>query len=81
MIKVKVVGKGCPNCRKLEAVCKEVITENNLDVSVEKVSDINEFADLGVMMTPGLIINDVVVSQGKIPDKKAVLAWLGSVAY
>lgn len=81
MIKVKVVGKGCMNCQKLEAVCKEVIAENNLDAAVEKVTDINEFADLGVMMTPGLIVNDVVVSQGKIPDKAAVLNWMERAAH
>jgi len=76
MLEIKVVGTGCPNCQKLEALCKEVIGEGNLDAQVEKVTDINQFADLGVFMTPGLIVNDEVVSSGKIPTKSTLQHWL-----
>lgn len=76
MLNIKVVGSGCPNCQKLEALCKEVVNENNIEVNLEKVTDINRFADLGVMMTPGLIVNDKVLSQGKIPTKSTLIRWL-----
>lgn len=76
MLMIKVVGSGCANCRKLEALCKEVVSEQNLEAQVEKVTDLNSFADLGVLMTPGLIVNDQVVSQGKIPTKSTLEHWL-----
>lgn len=76
MKNIKVIGSGCPNCMKLEALCKEVISENNIDAVIEKVIDINKFADLGIMITPGLIVNNKILSQGKIPTKSTLMHWL-----
>ena len=76
MLNIKVVGTGCPNCIKLETLCQEVVSENNIEASIEKVTDLNKFADLGVIMTPGLIVNDQVISQGKIPTKSTLIHWL-----
>jgi small redox-active disulfide protein 2 len=76
MLNIKVIGKGCPNCEKLEQLCHEVIKEENLEAQVEKVTDVNEFADYGVMMTPGLVVNDKLLSQGKIPVKNTLSKWL-----
>lgn len=76
MLNIKVLGTGCPNCIKLEKLCKEVVDQNNLDANIEKVTDMNLFGDLGVMITPGLIVNDKVLSQGKIPTKSTLENWL-----
>jgi len=76
MLNIKVIGKGCPNCEKLEQLCHEVIEEENLEAQVEKVTDVNDFADYGVMMTPGLVVNDKLLSQGKIPVKNTLAKWL-----
>jgi len=76
MLQIKVVGSGCPNCLKLESLCKEVIDENEIDAEIEKVTDLNKFADLGIFMTPGLVVNDEVVSSGKIPTKSTLQHWL-----
>lgn len=76
MHNIKVVGSGCANCLKLEKLCKEVVTENNFEANIEKETDVNLFADLGVFMTPGLIVNDKVLSQGKIPTKSTLEHWL-----
>lgn len=76
MLNIKVIGKGCPNCEKLEQLCNEVIKEENLEAQVEKVTDVNEFADYGVIMTPGLVVNDKLLSQGKIPVKNTLAKWL-----
>ena len=77
---IKIIGKGCPNCEKLEQLCNEVIKEENLDAQIEKVTDVNEFADYGVMMTPGLVVNDKLLSQGKIPVKHTLSKWLSDQA-
>jgi small redox-active disulfide protein 2 len=76
MLHIKVVGTGCPNCQNLEKMCQEVITENNLDGEVEKVTDISKFAELGIFMTPGLVVNGKVLSSGKIPLKSTLEHWL-----
>lgn len=76
MLKIQVVGSGCPNCQKLEGLCREVITEKQLNAQVEKVTDVSRFADLGVFMTPGLLIDGRVVSMGKIPTKSTLANWL-----
>jgi hypothetical protein len=57
-------------------MCEEVIKENDIHAEIEKIKDISKFADLGIMMTPGLIINDKVVSSGKIPTKSTLSHWI-----
>jgi small redox-active disulfide protein 2 len=76
MLNIKIVGSGCPNCQKLETLCREAVSENNIEALFEKVTDFNKFADLGIMMTPGLIVNNKVLSQGKIPTKSTLAHWL-----
>lgn len=78
MLNIKVVGSGCPNCQKLEALCNEVVSESGLEANIEKVTDVNNFADLGVFITPGLIVNENVLSQGKIPTKSTLEHWLNN---
>lgn len=76
MLNIKVVGTGCPNCQKLESLCREVTNEQNIEANVEKVTEIKDFADLGIFKTPGLVVNDEVLIQGKIPTKSTLEHWL-----
>jgi len=76
MLNIKVVGSGCPNCQKLEQLCREVVAEKNVQAEIEKVTDVYQFTELGIMMTPGLILNDKVVSAGKIPSKATLTNWI-----
>lgn len=76
MLKIIVLGSGCPNCKKLEQLCYDVVAETNLDADIQKVTDISKFADYGVFMTPGLVINGKVLSSGKIPTKPTLTHWL-----
>ncbi|RMF69204.1 MAG: thioredoxin family protein [Calditrichaeota bacterium] len=76
MLHIKVVGTGCPNCAKLKELCREVLAENQIEGEVEEVTDINQFAKLGVMLTPGLIVNNKLLSSGKIPTKSTLAHWL-----
>ncbi len=75
-VSVKVLGSGCPNCRKLEALAKEVVGELGADASVEHVHDFRQIAAYGVMATPGLVVDEVVRSSGRIPSKAEVASWL-----
>ena len=68
-MEIKILGTGCPKCRKLEEMVKEVVQETNLDASVMKVTDIKEIVQAGVMLTPGLMIDGDVKLCGKLPPK------------
>lgn len=76
MITVKVLGSGCKKCLNLETKVKELIAVNNIDAVVEKVTDIKEMMNYGIMMTPGLVVNEQVKSYGIIPKDDQILNWL-----
>ncbi|HOK25138.1 MAG TPA: thioredoxin family protein [Bacteroidales bacterium] len=76
MLEIKVLGTGCPNCKRLEDMCREVVAENNLDATIEKVSNIDEFWKYGVMLTPALIVNGKLLVQGKLPIRHTLVHWL-----
>lgn len=76
MLDIKVIGSGCMNCNHLEELCKQVILEEDLDANIEKITNVEKFSELGIFMTPGLIINNEVVSSGKVPDKITLKRWL-----
>ena len=73
---IKVYGSGCENCKRLEAMCTEVIQENNFDASIEKVTDLQEIMKTGILSTPGLEINGKMISSGKLPTKSTLVHWI-----
>jgi small redox-active disulfide protein 2 len=80
MIHIQIVGSGCVNCQRLAELCTEVVAENGIEAEIEKVTDASRFADLGIMMTPGLIIDGEVVSSGRMPVKTTILQWIMNAA-
>lgn len=75
-MQVKILGTGCPKCKFLQERVTKVAAENNIEIDVEKVTDINDIMSYGVMMTPGLVVGDDVKSSGKIPSDEQILEWL-----
>jgi len=69
---IKILGTGCARCHQLEKTVREAVKELGIDATVEEVKDIKKFIDYNVMMTPGLVINEQVVSSGKVPTKGEV---------
>ncbi len=76
MLKVKVLGSGCPKCKRLEQKLLQLRQEKQLEFEVEKVTDINDILAYGIMMTPGLVINEKVVCVGKVPSDTELLNYL-----
>jgi small redox-active disulfide protein 2 len=72
---VKVLGTGCPKCKKLEENARIAISETGLEATVEKVTDLNRIMDYGVMITPALVIDEKVVANGllSVDDIKNLL--------
>ncbi|MCF8239832.1 MAG: thioredoxin family protein [Melioribacteraceae bacterium] len=76
MTSVKILGTGCKKCQTLEAKVRDLVAQNGIDANVEKVTDINEMVNYGIMMTPGLIINEEVKSVGIIPKDEQIIKWI-----
>ena len=76
MITVKVLGSGCANCKRLEQITHKVIQNLAIEAEIVKVTDFQEIMDLGVLNTPGLIVNDEVVSSGRIPSETEISTWV-----
>ncbi|MEK6201974.1 MAG: thioredoxin family protein [Desulfobulbaceae bacterium] len=77
-MEIKVCGPGCAKCHEAERVVKEALEESGVEASLEKISDFNEIAKLGVFSTPAVIIDGKVKCVGKVPTKKDVLSWMKS---
>lgn len=67
---IKILGTGCSNCKKLEASARQVLGELNMEANVEKITDIAEIMNYGVMSLPALVVDDEVKLAGRIPDIK-----------
>jgi small redox-active disulfide protein 2 len=76
MKKIEVLGPGCNNCKRLEAVAREAVAIAGIEAEVVKVTDYAQIAAYGVLSTPGLVIDGKVVSTGRIPSAGDVAAWL-----
>jgi small redox-active disulfide protein 2 len=76
MLHIQVVGPGCYNCQKLETLCKEAVMEEKIEAQIEKVTEIKRFHELGIVMTPGLLINGKVISSGRLPAKSMIVNWI-----
>ncbi len=73
---IKILGAGCSNCKKLYHNALLAIAEKGIDAEVIKVTDYSEIADYNVMRTPALVIDDKVVSYGKVASKEEILEFL-----
>lgn len=63
---IKILGSGCKKCLALADNAKLAAQHAGIDVKIEKVTDIIAIAGYGVMSTPGLVVDEVVVSSGRV---------------
>lgn len=77
MLHIKVLGGGCPNCKKLEAETRAALDSLSPrpEYEITKVLDYADIAAYGVMSTPALVINEEVVSSGRIPSRQHIIEW------
>jgi len=73
---IKILGTGCPKCQSMTGVVKDVVSENDVDATIEKVEDIMEIMKFNIMSTPALVIDDLITIKGRVPSKDEVLALL-----
>lgn len=75
-MKIKILGSGCMNCKKLYQITEEAVKEMNISAEFEKVEDIQSIMSYGVMRTPALVINDKVKVFGRIPSKEEIKKYI-----
>jgi small redox-active disulfide protein 2 len=76
MIEIKVLGPGCPKCKKLYEMIEQALSESGVEGQLSKVDNVADIMSFGVMMTPALVIDGEVKCVGKIPDLSEVRGWL-----
>lgn len=73
---IQILGSGCANCKMLEESAKSAVNTLGLEAEISKVTDMDEILDMGVMMTPGLVVDGVVKSSGKVLTPQEVVVIL-----
>jgi len=68
MMEIKILGPGCPKCKTLEQLTRQVVEQDGIDATVTKVEDIVAIMNYGVMTTPALVIDGKVVLKGRVPS-------------
>jgi len=73
---IKILGTGCPNCKRTEAIVKKVVKELDYKISIEKVEDIEDIMAYDVMSTPAIVLDEKVVFKGRVPNENEVAELL-----
>ena len=79
-MKIKVLGTGCPKCKKLYAEAQKAISASGVQADLEKVEKITEIIKYGVMSMPGLVIDEEVKASGRIPNSDEIVSWIKTTA-
>jgi len=69
---IKVLGPGCMNCVTLEKRTAEAIKKLNIEAEIEKVTDYEQILSFGIVRTPGLLIENKIVVQGRVPTVEQI---------
>lgn len=76
MKQIKVLGSGCAKCVKTAAVIQAIADEHGVPVNLVKETSAEVMMNYGVMSTPAVVVDEVVVHSGSIPDRQKVESWL-----
>lgn len=76
MKQVKILGTGCANCLNTMKLVEEVAASKGVEIQIEKIEDLPTIMGFGVMSTPSVVIDGVVVHAGGVPSRSKVEGWL-----
>jgi small redox-active disulfide protein 2 len=78
MLRIKILGSGCANCKKLEALARQAVERLGVEAEVAKVTEYPAIMAYGILSTPGLVVDEKVVSSGRIPSAVEIEGFLKS---
>lgn len=76
MLKIKVLGPGCDNCKRLAWLAERAATHLSIEAKIEKVTDYVEIMKYPLLSTPGLVINEKLVASGRVPSEAEITTFL-----
>jgi len=76
MIEIKVLGTGCPKCKRLEEITHKAVEEAGVEAAIVHVTDMQQIIAYPIVSTPGLVINEELKSSGRLPRREEIVAWL-----
>ena len=71
-MEIKILGPGCPKCKTLDKITREVVEQQGIDATFTKVEDIMEIMTYGIMSTPALVVDGKVVIKGRLPSQEEI---------
>ncbi len=75
-MEIKILGTGCPKCKRLEQLAREAAAEAGVDATFTKVADMEGIMSYPITSTPGLVIDEELKSSGRLPRKEEIIAWV-----
>ena len=75
-MEIKVLGTGCPNCKRLEKLTRQAVAETGVDATVVKVENLDQIMAYDILATPALVIDENVVVSGRVPRKNEIATWI-----
>jgi len=76
---IKILGSGCKNCISLKENTEIAVKETGISADIIKITDFKDIMAYGVMSTPALVINEKVVSSGKVLKPKEIIKIMGEI--
>lgn len=76
MLKIKVLGPGCDNCKRLAWLADRAAHHLGVEAQITKVTDYAEIMKYPLLSTPGLVINEKLVSSGRVPSEAEITTFL-----
>ena len=74
-MEIKVLGSGCPSCKALyESVLSAV--GDDKEIKVEYITDINALLEAGIMASPALLIDEIILSVGRVPSEEEIKGYI-----
>lgn len=77
---LKILGTGCPKCKKLEENARKAIAESGVEAEIIKVDQLEDIMSYGVMSTPALVVDEKVYTYGRIITVKEIRQILDKLA-
>jgi small redox-active disulfide protein 2 len=75
-VKIKILGGGCPRCKKLEQTTRDAANTLGIEAEFIKVKNMNEIMQYDILETPALVIDEKVKSYERIPSKEEIMEWM-----